>query len=107
MKERDLPFVYLGSIFTAISPLLAHPPPDLVHYTLDEMKQRNEREIAGTKKRTDGRTAFLKGHFVLLSRVFSLATRAMSSLGAEPEGEDEVKGKRGGDRERVQARYID
>lgn len=105
MKERDRRSSTLVQ-FSQRSPLLAHPP-DLVHYTLDEMKQRNEREIAGTKKRTDGRTAFLKGHFVPLSRVFSLATRAMSSLGAEPEGEDEVKGKRGGDRERVQARYID
>lgn len=50
--------------------------------TLDETKQRAYRRNEGTKKRTDGRTAFLKGHFVPLSRVFSLATRAMSSLGA-------------------------
>lgn len=106
MKERDRRS-FTSVQFSRRDLLLAHPPTDLAHYTLDGMKRRNEREIAGTKKRTDGRTAFLKGHFVPLSRVFSLATRAMSSLGAEPEGEDEVKGKGGGDRERVQARYID
>lgn len=52
--------------------------------------------IVGTKKRTDGRTAFLKGHFVPLSRVFSLATRAMSSLGAAGgRGRSKRQGRRG------------
>lgn len=56
--------------------------------------------IAGTKarrnERMDGRTAFLKGHFVPLSRVFSLATRAMSSLGAAGgRGRSKRQGRRG------------
>lgn len=53
-------------------------------------KRTNER----TDGWTDGRTAFLKGHFVPLSRVFSLAGRAMSSLGAAGGGGRRVKGRR-------------
>ena len=61
----------------------SHPPPLQRTWT-------NER----TDGWMDGRTAFLKGHFVPLSRVFSLAGRAMSSLGAAGGGGRRVKGRR-------------
>lgn len=96
---------------------------DLVKRTNNDWT--NERTDERTDGWTDGRTAFLKGHFVPLSRVFSLAGRAMSSLGAAGGGGRRVKGRRkrneprqgrggggrGGERERergvLQPAYID
>lgn len=97
MEERERE--RSGSRFTTIPP--SSPPSDLVHYTLDEMKQwRNEREMEETNGWTD---SISQGPFCTTFSCFFFGYTSDELVrGRAPEGEDE-----GGDRERVRARYID